>query len=126
LVCAVALLDVSTGEFRTAEFTGATARQQAVDEILKAGSSEVLTPASAELPAQLERIAARTCVEDWVWTREFAVPLVERQLHVRSLQGYGLSDHPAAAIAAGAVLHYVRTLTVCDSRSTRRRWSWTR
>jgi DNA mismatch repair protein MutS len=109
LVCAVALLDVSTGEFRTAEFTGATARQQAVDEILKAGSSEVLTAASAELPAQLERIVARTRVEDWVWTREFAVPLVERQLNVRSLEGYGLSDHPAAAIAAGAVLHYVRT-----------------
>ena len=108
-VCAVALLDVSTGEFRTAEFTGASARQQAVDEILKAGSSEVLTASSAELPAQLERIAARTRVEDWVWTREFAVPLVERQLNVRSLEGYGLSDHPAAAIAAGAVLHYVRT-----------------
>jgi DNA mismatch repair protein MutS len=108
-VCAVALLDVSTGEFRTAEFTGASARQQAVDEILKAGSSEVLTPACAELPVQLERIAARTRVEDWVWTREFAVPLVERQLNVRSLEGYGLSDHPAAAIAAGAVLHYVRT-----------------
>ena len=109
LICAVALLDVSTGEFRTAEFTGPTARQQAVDEILKAGSSEVLTAASAELPAQLERVAARTRVEDWVWTREFAVPLVERQLNVRSLEGYGLSDHPAAAIAAGAVLHYVRT-----------------
>jgi DNA mismatch repair protein MutS len=108
-VCAVALLDVSTGEFRTAEFTGASARQQAVDEILKAGSSEVLTAASAELPAQLERVAARTRVEDWVWTREFAVPLVERQLNVRSLEGFGLSDHPAAAIAAGAVLHYVRT-----------------
>src|SRR5208337_1486319 len=28
-VCAVALLDVSTGEFRTAEFRGQTARQQA-------------------------------------------------------------------------------------------------
>ncbi len=108
-VCAVALLDVSTGEFRTAEFTGPTARQQAVDEILKAGSSEVLTAASAEMPAQLERVAARTRVEDWVWTREFAVPLVERQLNVRSLEGFGLSDHPAAAIAAGAVLHYVRT-----------------
>ncbi len=32
-VCAVALLDVSTGEFRTAEFSGAVAQQQAVDEI---------------------------------------------------------------------------------------------
>jgi DNA mismatch repair protein MutS len=108
-VCAVALLDVSTGEFRTAEFQGAAARQQAVDEIVKAGSSEVLVAVSTELPAQLERIPARTRVEDWVWTREFAVPLVERQLNVHSLEGYGLTGHPAAAIAAGAVLHYVRT-----------------
>jgi DNA mismatch repair protein MutS len=108
-VCAVALLDVSTGEFRTAEFTGAAARQQAVDEIVKAGPSEVLLPASADLPALLDRIPARTRVEDWVWTRDFAVPLVERQLNVRTLEGYGLDAHPAAAIAAGAVLHYVRT-----------------
>ena len=108
-ICAVALLDVSTGEFRTAEYLGAAARQQAVDEIVKAGSSEVLAATSAELPAQLERIPARTRVPDWVWTREFAVPLVERQLNVRSLEGFGLTGHPAAAIAAGAVLHYVRT-----------------
>jgi DNA mismatch repair protein MutS len=112
-ICAVALLDVSTGEFRTAEFQGPAARQQAVDEIVKAAPSEVLLPASAELPAALERglerIAARTRVEDWVWTRDFAVPLVERQLSVRTLEGFGLDKHPAAAIAAGAVLHYVRT-----------------
>jgi DNA mismatch repair protein MutS len=108
-VCAVALLDVSTGEFRTAEFAGATARQQALDEIVKAGSSEVLVATSAHLPEQLERIAARTRVEDWVWTREFAVQLVERQLNVRSLDGFGLAGHPAAVIVAGAVLHYVRT-----------------
>ena len=108
-VCAVALLDVSTGEFRTAEFTGGNARQMAVDAILMSGASEVLMAASAELPAQLERIPARTRVEDWVWTRDYGVPLLERQLHVRSLEGFGLDRHPAAAIAAGAVLHYVRT-----------------
>ena len=108
-VCAVALLDVSTGEFRTAEFQGANARELAADAILMAGASEVLVASSAELPAALERIPARTRVEDWVWTRDFAVPLVERQLGVRSLEGYGLVGHEAAAIAAGAVLHYVRT-----------------
>jgi DNA mismatch repair protein MutS len=108
-VCAVALLDVSTGEFRTAEFLGPAARQQAVDEIVKAGPSEVLVAESAELPALLERIPARTRVPDWVWTRDFAVPLVERQLNVKSLEGFGLDRHPAAAIAAAAVLHYVRT-----------------
>ncbi len=108
-VCAVALLDVSTGEFRTAEFRGEDARQQAVEEVLMAAPSEVLLAASAELPAQLDRIPARTRVEDWIWTKEFAVPLVERQLNVRSLEGFGLDGHEAAAIAAGAVLHYVRT-----------------
>ena len=115
-VCAVALLDVSTGEFRTAEFRGPSARQQAVDELVKAGPSEVLLPASAELPAPLERIPARTRVEDWVWTRDFAVPLVERQLNVRTLEGFGLDQHPAAAIAAGAVLHYVRTTQKIDAQ----------
>ncbi|MGD0731640.1 MAG: DNA mismatch repair protein MutS [Terracidiphilus sp.] len=114
-LCAIALLDVSTGEFRTAEFRGPTARQQAIDELLIAGPSEVLLPATAEFPAQLERIPARTRVEDWVWTRDFAVPLVERQLSVRNLEGFGLDRHPAAAIAAGAVLHYVRTTQKIDA-----------
>ncbi|MGC9222897.1 MAG: DNA mismatch repair protein MutS [Terracidiphilus sp.] len=108
-VCAVALLDVSTGEFRTAEFRGENAQAQAVDTLLMAAPSEVLVAASAEVPAQLERVPARTRIEDWVWTRDFAVPLVERQLNVRSLEGFGLSGHESAAIAAGAVLHYVRT-----------------
>jgi len=108
-ICAVALLDVSTGEFRTAEFQGANARQLAVDAILMAAPSEVLVAESAELPPLLERIPARTRVSDWVWTRDFAVPLVERQLQVRSLEGFGLVGHESAAIAAGAVLHYVRT-----------------
>jgi DNA mismatch repair protein MutS len=104
-VCALALLDVSTGEFRTmefrGEFRGGNARMQAMDELLLAAPSEVLIAVSAETPAQLERIPARTRVEDWVWTREYAVPLVERQLNVRSLEGFGLDGHEPAAIAAG-------------------------
>jgi DNA mismatch repair protein MutS len=114
-VYAIALLDISTGEFRTAEFTGPAARQQAVDEILMAGASEVLFASSGQIPAALERIPARTRVEDWVWTHDFAIPLVERQLNVRSLEGYGLVGHECAAIAAGVVLHYVRTTQKNDA-----------
>ena len=112
-VCAVALLDVSTGEFRTAEFDGPKARQAATEELLLSAPSEVLFPAAGEIPDGLaqagERIGARTRIEDWVWTHDFAIPLVQRQLQVRSLEGFGLVGHDAAAIAAGAVLHYVRT-----------------
>jgi DNA mismatch repair protein MutS len=114
-VCAVALLEVSTGEFRTAEFQGTKARQQAAEELLLAAPSEVLLATSAEMPTGLERTPACTRVEDWVWTRDFAVPLVERQLNVRSLEGFGLVGHEAAAIAAGVVLHYVRTTQKNDA-----------
>lgn len=115
LICAVALLDVSTGEFRTAEFAGPQARQQAIEHLLMAAPSEVLVASSAEVPPTLERVPARTRVEDWVWTHDFAVPLLERQLNVRSLEAFGLDGHGAAAIAAGAVLHYVRTTQKNDA-----------
>ncbi len=95
--------------FAPRNFGQRRARSRPSTRLLMAGPSEVLLAASAELPAQLERIPARTRVEDWVWTRDFAVPLVERQLNVRSLEGFGLDGHEPAAIAAGAVLHYVRT-----------------
>jgi DNA mismatch repair protein MutS len=108
-ICAVALLDVSTGEFRVSEFSGPAARAQAVDAILISGANELLLATSAAPPAGLERIPALTRVEDWVFTRDFALPLVERQLHVKSLDGFGLTGHDSAAIVAGAVLHYVRT-----------------
>jgi DNA mismatch repair protein MutS len=114
-VCALALLDVSTGEFRTMEFRGEHAQALAIDALLLAAPSEVLFAASAEAPTQLEKIPARTRVEDWVWTREYAVPLVERQLNVRSLEGFGLEGHEPAAIAAGAVLHYVRSTQKNDA-----------
>src|SRR5690348_7600427 len=47
VLCAIALLDVSTGEFRTAEFAGPKSCQQGLDELLLAGPSEILFPTSA-------------------------------------------------------------------------------
>ena len=118
---AIALLDLSTGEFRTAEFSGPAAHTQALDELLKAQPSELLLPVSApdgfavEIDRSGDRVAARTRVDDWVWTRDYAVPLVERKLGVRSLEGFGLAGHPCAAIAAGVVLHYVQSTQKLDA-----------
>jgi DNA mismatch repair protein MutS len=118
---AIALLDLSTGDFRTAEFTGPAGHQQAFDELLKAQPSELLLPVSApdgfgsEIDRSGDRVAARTRIDDWVWTRDYAVPLVERKLGVRSLEGFGLAGHPCAAIAAGVVLHYVQSTQKLDA-----------
>ena len=118
---AIALLDLSTGDFRTAEFTGPAAHQQALDELLKAQPSELLLPIAAprEFASEIDRIgdrvAARTRIDDWVWTRDYAIPLLERKLGVHSLEGFGLNGHPSAAIAAGVILHYVQTTQKLDA-----------
>ena len=40
---------------------------------------------------------------------DYAIPLVENHFGVLSLEGFGLANRSAAATAAGAILHYVRT-----------------
>src|SRR6266481_4931541 len=50
-----------------------------------------------------------TPLEDWVFAPDYAVPLLENKLGVLSLEGFGLQGKPAAATAAGAILHYVRS-----------------
>jgi DNA mismatch repair protein MutS len=108
-LASLALLDLSTGDFSAAEFTGAQAMAQCFDELEKAAPSEVILPAARAIEnAALDRIRTKSPIEDWVFTRDYAVPLLERQMGTASLDGFGLSHHPAAAIAAGAILHYVR------------------
>jgi len=44
-----------------------------------------------------------TPLEDWVFSPDYAVPLLENKLGVLSLEGFGLQGRPAAATAAGAI-----------------------
>jgi DNA mismatch repair protein MutS len=55
-----------------------------------------------------EGARTRTALEDWVFTAEYAVPLLRRQLGVLSLEGMGLGGHETAAVAAGALVHYLQ------------------
>ncbi len=51
---------------------------------------------------------ARTEVEEWAFTEDYALPLLRQQLRVHSLDGMGLAGHASAAVAAGAIVHYLR------------------
>ncbi len=135
----LALLDLSTGEFRATEFAGATAWVQLADELGQARPAELLVaeglgvgrasigllptlrdtvakdgaPESTPLgkdgeATAFEGVRTRTGLEDWVFTAEYAVPLLRKQLGVLSLEGMGLGGHETAAVAAGALVHYLQ------------------
>jgi DNA mismatch repair protein MutS len=60
------------------------------------------------LDTAFEGVRTRTELEDWVYTAEYAVPLLRKQLGVLSLEGMGLGGHETAALAAGALVHYLQ------------------
>jgi DNA mismatch repair protein MutS len=133
-----AALDLSTGEFRATEFRGADAEHRVREELLVLRPREVLFASSLPLfdqhsahlnvqrtdvkvghpsasgaaprVASIENaIWAETALDDWVFAPDYAIPLVENHFGVLSLEGFGLANRSAAATAAGAILHYVRT-----------------
>jgi DNA mismatch repair protein MutS len=123
-----AALDLSTGEFRATEFRGSDTERRIREELLVLRPREVLFASSmplfdqprqqmaAPLPSVAPRMArvenaawAETPLEDWVFAPDYAIPQVENHLGVLSLEGFGLADRSAAATAAGAILHYVRS-----------------
>lgn len=115
----LALLDNSTGDFRATEFHSpdlATGVAECLDELLRLSPAEILLAENAGLPTTLEekceevfRSRAVTHLEDWVLTSDYAIPLLENHLGTRELAGFGLDGHSAAAVAAGGILHYLRT-----------------
>jgi DNA mismatch repair protein MutS len=129
-----AALDLSTGEFRATEFKGPDAERRIAEELQTLRPRELLyasslplfesrnegplgstrSPAAASAPklASTEVTGhrwAETPLDDWVFASDYAVPLVENHFGVLSLEGFGLSGRAAAACAAGAILHYVRS-----------------
>ncbi len=110
-----AALDLSTGEFRATEFTGDAADRRTLEELEQLRPREVLFGSSLPLfevrsaGASRETPWAETPLDDWVFAPDYAIPLVENHFGVLSLEGFGLAGRPAAAAAAGAILHYVRS-----------------
>jgi len=112
----VALLDVSTGEFTTAEYGGPDSMQALADELAVLKPREILIPGGADSPIAAERwpiLAASglpiTPVDAWAFDAEFARRTLLDQLQAGGLEGFGLDRHPAAVSAAGALVHYLRT-----------------
>jgi len=103
-VFGLAYVDVTTGEFAATEFDGAGAGSALEAELLRLGPSECLVPAD-DLPLQL--VGHVTIHDDYRFDPDTARELLCRHFMVRSLEGFGLRDMPAATGAAGAIVSYV-------------------
>lgn len=101
----VAFLDISTGEFLTAEgtpdYVDKIISNMAPKEVLvERGRKQQATDTLSEKYFMFE-------LEDWIFTSDAANERLRSQFGVASLKGFGIQGMPEAIIAAGAILHYL-------------------
>ena len=116
----VALLDLSTGEFTTAEYAGedgpAVARATSSRSSGRARCSRRpgSTPRRRCSTACAHRGARSPPAEPWTFEYESARRTLLGQLKAQTLQGFGLEIAPAAVSAAGALVQYLRDTQKAD------------
>ena len=108
----VALIDISTGEFDVAEYSGPEGLAALGEEIAVLRPREMVVAAGHEVAALIPVIAqigaAVTEIDGWHFELESARQTLLEQLRVGSLEGFGLEKRQAAVCAAGALVRHLR------------------
>jgi DNA mismatch repair protein MutS len=114
----VALIDLSTGEFTTAEYRGPAGVQALADEIGVLRPREVVLAADSAVLKTFPEISRLqlpvTSTEGWSFEPEAARRTLLDQLKTHGLEGFGLDGHVAAVQAAGGLLAYLRDTQKVD------------
>ncbi|MBV8483279.1 MAG: DNA mismatch repair protein MutS [Verrucomicrobia bacterium] len=95
----LALIDVSTGEFRVAEMGSQGALQ---DELARFSPTELIRPDT------MDGFAEGTVYDGYAFEIEQATELLREQFQVQSLDGFGCGSLVAGVGAAGAIIHYLK------------------
>ena len=103
--CGVAFLDISTGEFLTAEGT-----PDYIDKLIDNFSPKEILFERGRRPMFEGAFGTRHCtfeLEDWVFTEQFAKQKLLKHFEVGSLKGFGVEHLKSGIVAGGAILQYL-------------------
>ncbi len=102
----IAFLDISTGEFLTAQ-----GNSDYVDKLLQGYKpSEVIFKRThqKDFLAKFGDKFYLHGLDDWTFGEDYAQEILLNHFEVKSLKGFGIDNLPLGIIAAGACLHYIR------------------
>ncbi len=101
----VAFLDISTGEFLTAQ-----GKYEYIDKLLNSFQPKEVLFQRGRGKDFNEIFGSKYYtfnLEDWVYTDDAATDRLKRHFETSSLKGYGIQGMQLAIISAGAILHYL-------------------
>ncbi len=101
----VAFLDISTGEFLTAE-----GRFEYIDKLLNGFKPKEVLFEKSKRSLFVENFGDKFYtygLEDWVFTEDSSLDRLLKHFETKSLKGYGVHNLRCGVIAAGAIMHYL-------------------
>jgi len=101
----ISFLDISTGEFFVAE-----GKNDYIDKLIQGFKpSEIILQKNKkqDFEAFFGKDYYINYFEDWVFSTDFAIDLLNKQFGTASLKGFGIEEMQRGVIAAGAALHYL-------------------
>jgi DNA mismatch repair protein MutS len=101
----ISFLDVSTGEFLTAQGS-----EDYIDKLLQNfNPSEVLIPKNNknDFKETFGEEYHNFYLEDWVYKEDYAFETLTNHFQTVSLKGFGIEELPEGIIASGAILYYL-------------------
>lgn len=108
----VALVDISTGDFDVADYSGPDGLAALRAEVSVLRPREIVVAAGHDLPSMIPEIAHLglpvTEIDGWHFELEAARQTLLEQLRVQNLEGFGLEKRQAAICAGGALVRHLR------------------
>ena len=101
----ISLIDISTGEFISAQGT-----LDYIKNLLQSfDPKEIIIPKRNrnEFSNMLRNFKSIFYMDEWVFKKDFATQKIYNQFDVKSLKGYGLDDKDLCLITCGVILHYL-------------------
>ncbi|GAA6767429.1 DNA mismatch repair protein MutS [Flavobacterium johnsoniae] len=101
----ISFLDVSTGEFLTAQ-----GNAEYIDKLLQNfNPSEVLVPKNckSEFKDAFGEDFHSFYLEDWIYKEDYALETLTKHFQTNSLKGFGVEELKEGIISAGAILYYL-------------------
>lgn len=113
-VIAAAWTDITTGEFSVAEFSGVSALEDTITQIVKLSVAEVICNEEMLLASKDVKeirhnlLPAFSCYVPWAFNVKHAEKNLLEQFQTLSLAAYGIAGKENAIAAAGALVEYLR------------------
>ena len=101
----ITFLDVSTGEFLTAE-----GNEEYIDKLLqnfRPSEVLVLKQQKADFKTHFGEDFHVFYLEDWIYKEDYAFESLTKHFQTNSLKGFGVDDFNEAIISSGAILYYL-------------------